>query len=88
MPLNLERLDAVKRLHDGVIIARCPACAAAGHDHQGNHLKVYRCGKFCCVVFPGKEGREHRRQIFRLVGKHGNRRPPLKMVYTVKVASA
>ena len=86
MPLLIEKLESVKPLHNGTIIARCPACAASGQDHDGNHLKVKPDGRFCCVVHPGKDGREHRREIFRLVGKHGLCRPPLKLVYSVKVA--
>ena len=74
-----------KRLFSGVVIAQCPACAALGQDHDGNHLKVLADGRYCCVVFPGKDGKEHRREIFRLVGQRSNARPPLKMCYTVKV---
>jgi hypothetical protein len=89
MPLILEQLEATKRLANGVTVARCPACAAAGHDAAGNHLKIFRSGQYACVVFPGKGGKEHRREIFRLVGRHGNSKagPPLNLVYTVKLAS-
>jgi hypothetical protein len=87
MPLYLDRLESVKALSNGVLIARCPACAQAGQDDAGNHLKVYRDGRFACVVHPGKDGKAHRKAIWSLVGKHGNSRPPLKFVYTVKVRS-
>jgi hypothetical protein len=88
MPLFIEKLESVKRLANGVVIARCPACAKAGLDAHGNHLKVYRDGEFACVVNPGKDGKAHRREIWALVGKHGNSRPPIKFVYTVRVAPA
>jgi hypothetical protein len=88
MSLQTDRLLLAKRLHNGVIIAQCPACAAAGQDHDGNHLKVYVDGRFCCVVFPGKDGKEHRREIFALIGKGGDSRPPLKMIYSVKACPA
>lgn len=86
MPLKLDQLQLVKRLHNGVIIAQCPACAAVGQDHHGNHLKVLNDGRYCCVVHPGKDGKQHRKEIFRLVGDRQRERPPLRLVYTVKVA--
>ena len=88
MPLLIEKLESVKHLANGILIARCPACAAAGQDHDANHLKVYRDGEFACVVNPGKDGKQHRKEIFRLAGKHGNTRPPLKLVYSIKVAGS
>jgi hypothetical protein len=90
MPLILEKLEAAKRLANGVTVARCPACAAAGQDASGNHLKIFRSGQYACVVFPGKDGKEHRKQIFALAGHHGNSKagPPLKLVYSVKIRPA
>jgi len=84
MALVISRLEKVKRSGNGVVIARCPACAAAGQDHQGNHLKVYADGRYGCVLFPGKEGRLHRQQIFQLVGDRDVKRAPINFRYTVK----
>jgi hypothetical protein len=88
MPLQLDRLLMAKRLFNGVVVAQCPACAEVGQDHDGNHLKVLPDGRYCCVVFPGKDGKEHRRAIFRLAGVRSNSRPPIKFVYTLKVRPA
>jgi hypothetical protein len=85
MPLNIHQLEKARRSGNGVVIARCPACAAAGQDHQGNHLKVYPDGRFGCVLFPGKEGRLHRQHIFQLVGDRDGTRPPLKLTYSLKL---
>lgn len=81
----ISQLGKVKRSGNGVVIARCPACAAAGRDHQGNHLKVYPDGRYGCVLFPGKEGRLHRQQIFQLVGDRDAQRSPIHLHYTVKM---
>lgn len=85
MPLMISQLQKAKHSGNGVVIARCPACAATGQDHQGNHLKVYPGGRFGCVLFPGKEGRLHRQHIFQLVGDVDGKRPPLKLSYTVRM---
>ncbi len=50
----------------GKTIARCPACAADGHDSTGNHLVVFEDGRYGCVCHPGDT--EHRRKIWMLVG--------------------
>ena len=84
MPLNLHQLEKVRRSGNGVVIARCPACAAAGQDHQGNHLKVLPDGRYGCVLFPGKEGRLHRQRIFQLVGDRDAKRAPINLRYTVR----
>lgn len=85
MSLVIPRLEKAKRSANGVVIARCPACAVAGQDHQGNHLKVYPDGRYGCVLFPGKEGRLHRQQIFQLIGDREAKRPPINLSYTVRI---
>jgi len=69
MPLDITKLERVCPKDDGRIIARCPACAQSGHDHTGNHLVVFPDGQFSCVAYPGASGKEHRRQIYALVGE-------------------
>ena len=66
MSLDRNKLENVVQI-DGKITARCPACQEDGGDNTGNHLVVYPYGRFGCVVNPGSS--EHRRRIFRLVGK-------------------
>jgi hypothetical protein len=67
MSLNLDRLEKVVRLANGGMKARCPACAEAGSDRKGEHLRISPEGKFGCCVFPGD--REHRKRIFALAGE-------------------
>lgn len=64
--LDLSRLENVRSRPDGKIIARCPACFANGSDKSGEHLVIFPSGKWGCAAHPGD--REHRREIFRLVG--------------------
>jgi hypothetical protein len=71
MSLNLERLERVVDLAGGGKQARCPACAEAGKDRKGEHLRISPEGKFGCCVFPGD--REHRKRIFALAGERGPR---------------
>jgi hypothetical protein len=47
-------------------IGRCPACAEAGNDTQGNHLTVFDGGQFACIRFPGDSGTDHRRKMAEL----------------------
>ncbi len=68
-------------------VGRCPACAEGGADTTGNHLRVWGDGRFACVVNPGKEGAQHRKRIFALIGvKEGRNNsrfaklPPPKVV--------
>jgi hypothetical protein len=67
MSLDLNKLERVVELAEGVIRARCPACAESGSDRTGEHLRIYPDGKFGCCVFP--RDREHRKRIFALVGE-------------------
>ncbi len=68
MSLDRTRLERVVELGDGLHRARCPACAEAGGDRKGQHLRLYRDGKFGCCVHPGDK--EHRARIFALAGDH------------------
>ena len=81
--LDVRRLAVSRRLDDGTVVARCPACAAAGQDRGGNHLVVYPDGRFGCVVYPGDVGWLHRKAIWEAVGER-KRRPPLVLKFTVK----
>ena len=75
MSLDRNKLHNVVQL-DGKITAQCPACREDGGDNTGNHLVVYPDGCFGCVVYPGS--REHRRRIYRLVGKRNGFRDTKK----------
>jgi putative DNA primase/helicase len=66
--LDFSRLENVKE-HGGKTTARCPVCAGAGGDKEGNHLVVMPDGKFGCIAFPGDAGSEHRKQIFAMSGE-------------------
>jgi hypothetical protein len=70
--IDITRLERVRRTGTK-IIARCPACQAAGNDRAGEHLAILPSGKFACAAFPG-DG-EHRREIFALVGIVSERKP-------------
>lgn len=85
--IRVELLEQAKFAGSGSIIAKCPACAAVGADNQGNHLKVYKDGRFCCVVNPGPAGKFHRQEIFRLVGDKTSlpeRPPAVRMTIRVR----
>src|SRR5215471_7959410 len=69
MSLNVDKLEKVVHLANGGMKARCPACAEAGSDRKGEHLRISPEGKFGCCVFPGDH--KHRRRIFALAGDHG-----------------
>ena len=85
MGLLIEKLERVKRLGNGAVIARCPACAAAGQDREGNHLKIWADGRFACVVNAGVQGKWHRKRIWEIAGDRGEARPAVKLVYRVRV---
>ncbi len=80
MSLDVRRLEKVRELPDGVVQARCPACAESGGDKKGEHLRVYPDGRFGCCVHP--KDREHRRRINALAGDKAPR------VIKVRVAAA
>jgi hypothetical protein len=64
--IDTSKLKNVVAKPDGSIVAQCPACAAAGGDATGNHLKVYADGKFGCVTNP--KDKDHNKEILKLVG--------------------
>jgi len=67
MGLDTSRLEKVRRRGSNTI-ARCPACAEAGNDRNGEHLFINAKGQFGCVLYPGADGQEHRQRIFELAG--------------------
>src|SRR3954471_10944743 len=69
MSLDRTKLQKVRELASGGLQAQCPACAEAGQDRKGEHLRISPEGKFGCCVFPGD--REHRKRIFALAGERG-----------------
>ena len=68
MSLNLEKLEKVRKLDNGIVQTRCPACAESGADRTGEHLRIYPDGRFGCCVHP--KDRAHRKRIFALAGVH------------------
>jgi hypothetical protein len=66
MSLDLNKLEKVREVGNGTVQARCPACAEAGQDRKGEHLRIQPDGKFGCCVFP--QDRLHRKRIFALAG--------------------
>jgi len=66
--IDQSKLENVKQRRNGQVKARCPQCAAEGSDKSGNHLLIEISGKFGCCIYPGDAGKEHRKQIFALVG--------------------
>jgi len=67
MAIDINKLNKVKTRGNG-IIAQCPACFETGSDSKGTHLFVAETGQFGCVLWPGNDGKEHRKRIFELVG--------------------
>lgn len=88
--LDERKLERVRHLSGGGIEARCPACAAADEDNHGNHLKIDAQGRFCCVKYMGADGKQHRREIWKIAGvKDGKgktefRPPPIR--YRLRMA--
>ena len=85
--LDIAKLQNLKR-RNGIIIAQCPACAEEGKDHKGEHLFIDLDGRFGCVLYPGENGRLHRRKVFELVGVREKRCPLYIKVRPVKCAEA
>lgn len=72
MPLDLDRLEHVRQLPGGKIIAQCPACMEEGHDRRcRNHLVIWPDGRFGCVAHP--DDGQHRKRIYALAGKSEGR---------------
>ncbi len=78
MSLDLRKLEKRREVDGGFVQARCPACAEAGNDEAGEHLRIYPDGRYGCCVHP--QDREHRKRIFALVGDKA------PQSFTVKVA--
>jgi hypothetical protein len=68
MRIDRNKLKNLKE-QDDKITAQCPACAEDGKDSKGDHLVIYRNGRFGCVV---KKSKAHRKRIFELVGQTGS----------------
>jgi hypothetical protein len=69
MKIDQSKLKNVVSKGDGKITAQCPACAAEGADAKGDHLVVFRDGKFGCVV--NEKDKTHNRLILQLAGERG-----------------
>jgi hypothetical protein len=65
--LDTTKLEKARRLPDGSVRARCPACAAQGHDKKGEHLMIGADGRYGCAVHP--RDAKHRRIIWALAGE-------------------
>lgn len=65
MSLDTNKLENVHRRGPN-LVARCPACAADGHDKAGEHLVITPSGSFGCVIHPGVAGHDHRSTIAKL----------------------
>ena len=66
MNLDLTKLVNLKTKFDGWEAA-CPVCRANGNDKSGNHLSIWKSGKFSCVVHPGDK--QHNKQIYQYLYK-------------------
>jgi hypothetical protein len=69
MSLDVSKLERVC-CRGRKTIARCPACAEAGHDRRGEHLFINENGSFGCIIYPGSlpNAKAHRKRIFALCG--------------------
>ena len=65
--ITIEKLQNVRQREDGATLARCPACAEAGNDKNGDNLLIYPGGKFTCLAH--QEDAAHRQRIFALAGE-------------------
>jgi hypothetical protein len=77
MELDLTKLENVRECGDAKR-ARCPACAASGHDKKGEHLMVFANGLFGCGARNGDH--EHRRLIWKLAGGATGSKTPVRPV--------
>ncbi|RYD31845.1 MAG: hypothetical protein EOP85_22335, partial [Verrucomicrobiaceae bacterium] len=67
MSLDISQLK-MSRMKGGKIIAQCPACAACGGDTKGEHLFINADESWGCVLYPGDDGKAHRKDIHALAG--------------------
>jgi hypothetical protein len=82
--LDASKLDGVRELGNGVVQARCPACAEGGHDKSGEHLRIYPDGRYGCCVYP--KDPEHRKRIHALAGERSQQSIKVR-VTAVKIAA-
>src|SRR5438067_1524515 len=66
MALDRLKLENINPHSDGSFTARCPACKGTGGDSKGEHLIVFKNGKYGCVANAGST--QHRKEIHRLAG--------------------
>lgn len=72
--IDLIRLEHVRQ-RSGKIEARCPACAEAGKDTDGDNLAIFNSGRFDCIANQGPAGKLHRKRIWELVGARDTDKP-------------
>lgn len=68
MPLDLSRLANVRPSPEGHQCA-CPACRENGGDAKGDHLRIWKSGRWSCVTAP--DDKDHNRAIWQLAGDGG-----------------
>jgi len=85
MPIEVSKLANVRRHADGKITAQCPACKDDGNDNTGNHLVIFASGAYGCAVHPGDK--EHRKEIFRLVGTNSKGSNPVQYPNPIPIRS-
>lgn len=78
MSLDTSKLQNVVKKSNGNLVAQCPACAAEGHDKQGDHLFLSTDGKFGCIKHP--DDKEHNQQIWKLAGQSESPAPTRRKV--------
>ena len=66
MKIDQSKLKKLVRKADGKVTAQCPACAADGGDAKGEHLVLFKDGRFGCVLY--EKDKEHNRKILKLAG--------------------
>jgi hypothetical protein len=64
MSLDPNKLENVRQRGDKTI-ARCPACAEAGSDTDGDNLAIWESGAYYCIANPSDN---HSKRIFELAG--------------------
>ena len=72
--IDVSKLENVRQDSDG-FTAACPFCRSNNSDRTGNHLKVFRSGKFSCIIAPSD--REHNAGILQLVGTESDGAAPI-----------
>lgn len=73
LSIDVSLLDMIRDRGD-TIVARCPACSVEEGDRKGDHFFLnLETGKWGCAAYQGD--RDHRREIFALVGIKDERPP-------------